>query len=83
MKTTYFDEIINSISGKYDAFTVEETEGSIAYTLVSNSRSDFQSIKSKLKEYVGDIIYINGKSSYSVSTSDDLGLNRITFKRIS
>jgi hypothetical protein len=81
MNTTVFDEIINAVSSKYDAFTVEERENKIVYTLVSNDRSDFSLIKTNLTAYVGDTVYLQGTDPYSVSVVDDLGLYRIVFEK--
>ena len=83
MDTTFFDEIINAVSNKYDAFTVEETVDKTIYTLVSNSRSDFAKIKENLALYVGDTVQLNGTEPYKVFVVDDLGLYRIVFERIS
>lgn len=82
MNTTVFDEIINAVSNKYDAFTVEETANKTTYTLVSNSRSDFGSIKSNLESYVGGTVRLHGTDRFKVHVIDDLGLYRIVFERM-
>lgn len=82
MKTTVFDEIINSISNKYDAFTVEEQGNKTVYTLVSNDRSDFADIKKNLEMYVGDTVYLGGSDPYKIIVIDSLGLYRIIFEKV-
>lgn len=82
MNTTVFDEIINSISNKYDAFTVEEQGNKTVYTLVSNDRSDFADIKKNLGMYIGDIVHLRGSEPYKIHVVDDLGLYRIIFEKI-
>ncbi|NTW71267.1 MAG: hypothetical protein HGA49_03380 [Eubacteriaceae bacterium] len=79
-----FDKIISLVSGKYDAYTIEETGNKVIYTLVSNDRSDFECIKTKLRDVVGTTVYTDENEIYNIETSDDLGFNRIVFvKKIS
>ena len=77
-----FDSLISMISGKYDAFTIEEFENKIVYTLVSNDRSDFEHIKNRLKERVGKSICLNSLDRYEIEVIDELGFNKIVFKKI-
>lgn len=77
-----FDNIISMISGKYDAFTIEESENKVVYTLVSNDRSDFEHIKNRLKERVGNSICINSFDRYEIDVVDELGFNKIVFRKV-
>lgn len=77
----FFDQIINTVSRKYDAFTVEEREDQIIYTLVSNDRTDFESLKDSLQSQFGKQVCLKGKGLYEIQTADDMGLSKIIFQK--